>query len=241
MECSELTGGLPVQRVRFGASLAVGRHPGNGLRIDEPSASNFHAVIEWVDGGWWVRDLGSRNGTTLNGRRLSAWARLGEGDVLRFARGSAWCVARLVAPVPEVPSGGIARTLGVLRAPPADLSLDLISMGPARGFIAVRWDQAELQRELGGNPFLLLYRLARSAGQWVTDAELRRCLWGKRGEDLTRSALHTPIYKLRGMFAAWGLEGSLIEKDQGATRLNLEPSQVRCGGPMPTEGLASEE
>jgi len=52
----------------------VGRAAGCGLRVAERHVSGEHATIRWVDGGWQVRDLGSRNGTFLAGIRLETGA-----------------------------------------------------------------------------------------------------------------------------------------------------------------------
>jgi hypothetical protein len=64
----------------------VGRSRSMHTRLDWTSASAEHAVLAWSAGTWTVRDLGSRNGTTLDGRRLDAGeqATLREGAVLTF-------------------------------------------------------------------------------------------------------------------------------------------------------------
>lgn len=48
----------------------VGRSPACGLRLDARHVSGEHATVTWVGGGWEIRDLGSRNGTYLDGVRL---------------------------------------------------------------------------------------------------------------------------------------------------------------------------
>ncbi len=52
------------------ARLLIGRSPSCGFRIDEPHASSEHARITWTGSHWELRDLGSRNGTYLNGTKL---------------------------------------------------------------------------------------------------------------------------------------------------------------------------
>jgi hypothetical protein len=234
---SELLGPRPGLRVRFGTCLKVGRHPANDLRLTEQEVSSFHAVIEWVNDGWSVRDLGSRNGTTLNGRRLVQRAGLQHGDVLRFARGPAWRVERLAATPDLPPEAEHGRTSGLQRALPDDLHLELRAEGPGDGSIVVTWGgQGHEQR--AANSFLLLDFLAQQPGQWVTDAEVRSVLWGKRGKRMGRNALHQLIYNTRRVFEGWGLEGCLIEKEQGATRLCLDADQVSFSGVR--DGLVEE-
>ena len=60
----------------------LGRAPTNTVVLSEPFASNEHARLYRRDGRWWLEDLGSRNGTRLNGERLRAGAIVATGDVL---------------------------------------------------------------------------------------------------------------------------------------------------------------
>src|SRR5207245_5232248 len=46
---------------------------------EDPTLSRKHAVVERTDSGWAVRDLESRNGTFVNGKRVTAHA-LRHGD-----------------------------------------------------------------------------------------------------------------------------------------------------------------
>ncbi|MEM9166065.1 MAG: ATPase, T2SS/T4P/T4SS family [Planctomycetota bacterium] len=63
--------------------VTIGRHPDNTLRLKDDRASRFHCVIEPADaGGYRVRDLGSRNGTKLNKKRITEKL-IESGDVLR--------------------------------------------------------------------------------------------------------------------------------------------------------------
>ncbi|MEU7906467.1 FHA domain-containing protein [Actinoplanes sp. NPDC049118] len=63
-----------------GALLTVGRAPTNELSIDSKNVSRLHAVLERFQPGWSIRDLGSTNGTTVNGAPLRHTRRLHDGD-----------------------------------------------------------------------------------------------------------------------------------------------------------------
>ena len=54
-----------------GAELAIGTAPGNQLIATDASVSRHHCVIEAREDGFIVRDLGSTNGTTLGGYRVT--------------------------------------------------------------------------------------------------------------------------------------------------------------------------
>mgnify|MGYP000134668810 CR=1 FL=1 len=64
--------------------ITIGRHPDNRLRLKDDMASRHHCVIEPDrKGGHRLRDLGSRNGTKLNGMRVTE-SELSPGDSIRI-------------------------------------------------------------------------------------------------------------------------------------------------------------
>jgi pSer/pThr/pTyr-binding forkhead associated (FHA) protein len=68
-------------------ALAVGRAQPSGLQLDDPEVSSLHAELERVGEDWVIVDDGlSRNGTFINGERVSGRRRLRDGDALRFGQ-----------------------------------------------------------------------------------------------------------------------------------------------------------
>lgn len=63
--------------------LSIGKSPGNDLVVRDPAVSRLHAVVEGLGSGWVIRDLGSRNGTFVNGERVRAEQALHSGDEIR--------------------------------------------------------------------------------------------------------------------------------------------------------------
>jgi pSer/pThr/pTyr-binding forkhead associated (FHA) protein len=53
-----------------GAAVTIGRAKGNQVRIDHPTVSGRHARVESTPEGFVLMDLGSRNGTFVNGVRV---------------------------------------------------------------------------------------------------------------------------------------------------------------------------
>ncbi|MCJ1680552.1 FHA domain-containing protein [Streptomyces sp. APSN-46.1] len=66
--------------------LRIGRDPGNGLRLTHETVSRAHAELTFHDGLWVLKDLGSTNGTTVNGRRVTGSAVVRDGDQVGFGR-----------------------------------------------------------------------------------------------------------------------------------------------------------
>jgi Protein of unknown function (DUF3662)/FHA domain len=70
--------------VRLGTEAAnvIGRLPECAVRLSDPEVSRHHAAIELTPSGWIARDLGSTNGTIVNGVTASEH-RLNDGDQIR--------------------------------------------------------------------------------------------------------------------------------------------------------------
>ena len=69
-----------------GDVLRIGRMQENELVINNRSISRFHAVLRRNGVGWIVEDLGSENGTHVNGTRIDTPTPVAPGDDLRIGR-----------------------------------------------------------------------------------------------------------------------------------------------------------
>jgi pSer/pThr/pTyr-binding forkhead associated (FHA) protein len=63
---------------------SLGRDLANDISISDPEVSRRHARFVMQDDNIFVEDLGSTNGTFLNGERISAMQQLRAGDVITF-------------------------------------------------------------------------------------------------------------------------------------------------------------
>ena len=65
--------------------ISLGRGPGSDLSFDDDAMSRVHAALEFADGGFRIRDLGSTNGVLLNGGELEV-GELKNGDRFQLGR-----------------------------------------------------------------------------------------------------------------------------------------------------------
>jgi pSer/pThr/pTyr-binding forkhead associated (FHA) protein len=79
-------GAEPGRRLEFDATtpLTIGRDPQQTLVVTDPELSRRHARVFLVNEEPFVQDLGSTNGTFVDGERLSAPSKLDEGRLLRI-------------------------------------------------------------------------------------------------------------------------------------------------------------
>jgi pSer/pThr/pTyr-binding forkhead associated (FHA) protein len=217
------------RRVRFSRLLTIGRDHGNGLVLEHERVSAHHAVIERRGPGWFLRDLGSRNGTSVDGRRVTGWRALGAGNRILLGGAVAWEVQLDSLAVAQAARAVQEHTVAEASPPPLRL---VLAWDGEDGLVRVEHGGVSWV-EPAGQPFLLLWALAESPEQWVPDAVLEEALWGPAAGRRSRTALNTAIYNARKLFARHGLPTSIIRKDpsrRGRTMLCLPPTAVERVG-----------
>jgi phosphoserine phosphatase RsbU/P len=75
--------GATLHRTLEARRLTIGRSASSDLHFPQDrTLSREHLALEPAGGGWWAADLGSRNGTRLNGKPVEGRCQLNPGDVL---------------------------------------------------------------------------------------------------------------------------------------------------------------
>src|SRR5580658_4339503 len=99
---------------------SLGRHPNNSIQLLDKIVSKEHCILEQRDGQFILRDLGSLNGTYVNGERVRGEIFLKHGDDIALgstrARYDAGSGAPL--PLPPVGPGAVQNPVGAAWSPP---------------------------------------------------------------------------------------------------------------------------
>jgi serine/threonine protein kinase len=85
--------GFTADIVLAAPSVTIGRLDSNAVQIDHPTISKRHARLWFEDGRYRFEDVGSRNGSSVNGRRVTGRVALADGDVV--AMGEVVCRFRV--------------------------------------------------------------------------------------------------------------------------------------------------
>jgi hypothetical protein len=172
----ETRGARPGQGHPLGDTpLLIGRGSDCQVVVASEHASRHHAEVRRRDDEWLVRDLGSKNGTTVNGARIEGEVALHEGDEI------------------EVPGGA-----WVYRRADETLTLHL----PARARISVDAKRAEVR--VDGRPvavtareLLALAALAEDPGMLVTKDDLAKKVWPESDGVVSDDSIEQLVSRLR--------------------------------------------
>jgi phosphoserine phosphatase RsbU/P len=157
--------------------FAIGRLPENDLVLSHPYVSRRHAELVVEEGQTWVVDLGSRHGTFVNGKPITARYLLGDDDTVHFGAldgpflrlgpadtSSGSTIREIIEQIPEVSASGTAleklnwffesarklKTYGAvdqILGALLDTTLQLTQV--ERGFVFLRSESGQLELALG--------------------------------------------------------------------------------------------
>ena len=78
----------PVLRflIKEGRSMVIGRAQEADLVLDNPAISRMHAAVELDKGVHYITDLGSANGTSVNGKRIGERTKITPRDMIMIGK-----------------------------------------------------------------------------------------------------------------------------------------------------------
>lgn len=145
-------------------TTTLGRGADVALRLDHPSVSALHALVAWSGNRWTVRDLGSRNGTFLDGGRLPVGtvADLVTGAQIRLGHGPVWEVVDTSPPSASGthPDGRVAFSVGgLLLLPDSTLPSAMVHLAGGRWWLEQEGTTSPIEDgatvSIGGTPWVL--------------------------------------------------------------------------------------
>jgi two-component system, cell cycle response regulator len=83
-----ITGNATGQLFKLKATMTIGRAPTCEIRLEDDGISRNHARVRCEGDEAWVEDLGSRNGTFVNGDKIEQLVKIGDGDKIQVGRGT---------------------------------------------------------------------------------------------------------------------------------------------------------
>ena len=75
-----------VHRLRPDMTIPVGRVAADGIVVRDDRCSRVHCEFFRQGQNWYLRDMGSRNGTRLNGEKIQAAVPVKSGDIVRIGK-----------------------------------------------------------------------------------------------------------------------------------------------------------
>jgi pSer/pThr/pTyr-binding forkhead associated (FHA) protein len=165
--------------------ITIGRESASTIRIDSLFVSRRHARIEQNADQAILVDLGSSNGTSLNGVRVEGSVTLSPGDVVTIGDVTLECLAEDV-------SHGDTRTLRTKR-PAAPPPPDLLRVDTEAYEVYI--GAAKLERRLSNQEFQLLAHLYTNRERVCQRQELGDAIWGAGNWD--PNMLHRLVHRLK--------------------------------------------
>ena len=86
LEVLDAAGGVRRRYELDGRPATIGRRSSSDISLADPEVSRQHARIELAGPGYRLQDLGSTNGTLVNGRRIAGSVTLADGDTIEVGR-----------------------------------------------------------------------------------------------------------------------------------------------------------
>ena len=204
------------------AYIGLGRHPQSDLQFhpdQDLDASTRHAAILKTGETWSLRDLGSANGTYVNGQKISADRRLHTGDQIQF--GPKGPVVSVEVAGEAAPAAAATRLRG-----------DAATSGPAGNVPGsttqrIRIEVAKQTQHLRRATLILFgLLLAVAGGYFWQKSTYEHKLEAQRGEMLRQlDSINTAFQSVQVRFA--GMQGALDSAQRVTTQLR---TQVQNGG-----------
>lgn len=177
-------------------TITIGRHASCDIVLLDRRVSRFHARITRQGKNFVLEDLGSKNGTFVNGISVSAPVPLKDGDEIAIAFAFKFLFVDTEATAPVAPE-----------------SEPLLKLDKASRKVWVKGK--ELIPPLSPLQFRLLELLYDASGHIVTREEIAQALWPEAKGGVTDQAIDALIHRLRERLASLEPNVNFVETVRG--------------------------
>lgn len=174
--------------------MVIGREPTCEIVIPDRQVSRAHARLQRVEGGFELEDLGSKNGTHVNGMQVQGRVRLQDGDLIQVA-----LVARLAyvgsdATVPLRADSPLADAIGLGPPHPAEGGRLRLDSAARRVWVG----EKEIDPPLSAPQFRFLELLYQNAGRVCTREAVIQAVWPEdAGAGVSEQAIDALVRRVR--------------------------------------------
>jgi pSer/pThr/pTyr-binding forkhead associated (FHA) protein len=209
------TGPLNGQRWTIAGTLVIGRDLSCEVIVQDRQVSRYHARLMPTPDGVILDDLGSKNGTFINGQRLAESTVLQDSDLIQVALAQHFVFLSSDATMP-LDASPVAVEEPVFR-----LHLDSRSR-------RVWVSRQELIPPLSVQQFRLLQVLYEHPDRVISREELVQAIWGdEQGQGVSEQAIDALVRRLRDRLSALDAEHAYILTVRGHGLRLDNPSESR--------------
>lgn len=193
-------GPLNGERFAIAGEILIGRDITCKVVVTDRQVSRYHARITVKDGGALLEDLGSKNGTYLNGDVISEPVMLQDGDLIQVALVQQFVFLSSDATIPMLGAIPLSRTLPSQEDIPADEHGGRLRLDPRSRRVWL--NEMEVLPPLSVPQFRLLQTLYDQQGRVVSRQALISTIWSEEDAvGVSEQALDALVRRLRDRLA----------------------------------------
>ncbi len=191
--------------------LVIGREPTCDIVIPDRQVSRAHAELHRLDDGFELRDLGSKNGTHVNGVPVASPVRLQDGDLIQVALVAKLAYVDSDATMPLSGGEGLAAQVAAAEAARGRGKL-FVDSGSRRVWVG----EHEVAPPLSLQQFRLIELLFEHDGQVVSRDDIVARVWPEDADaGVTEQAVDALARRLRERLAELDPDTSYIQTVRG--------------------------
>jgi adenylate cyclase len=180
-----------------GNCWTVGRSEDNDFVITDRWISRNHAMLQAMDNGeMYLIDLGSRNGSFVNGRRVNIPVTMKNGDRLTF--GQTELVFHCPTPVAHLADVKVAREFTATAALHVRRLISVLVVDIRDYTVLTRRMDEKMLSEMIGSWFRQAGEIIRSHGSWVDKyiGDAVMAVWIHNSQEMVLSAEMVPVFQV---------------------------------------------